>query len=153
MSEIKEEDWFIPPVKYEYLDHTADVQLHAWGDTLKEAFEQCANAMFGYITTIDYVEMKDTLDIEAEGHDMDSLLYNFLDELLFNFCAEPYFIARKVEIKEFDRENFKIKARGFGETFEIGKHPQGADIKAITYSNMQIHENEEKCELFVIVDI
>lgn len=69
-------------------------RLHAWGDTLKEAFEQCANAMFGYITTIDYVEMKDTLDIEAEGHDMDSLLYNFLDELLFNFCAEPYFIAR-----------------------------------------------------------
>lgn len=69
-------------------------RLHAWGDTLKEAFEQCANAMFGYITTIEYVEMKDTLDIEAEGHDMESLLYHFLDEFLFNFCAEPYFIAR-----------------------------------------------------------
>lgn len=60
---------------------------------------------------------------------------------------------QKVEITEFDRENFKIKARGFGETFLIGKHPQGADIKAITYSNMQIHENEEKSEVFVIVDI
>lgn len=58
-----------------------------------------------------------------------------------------------MEILEFDRENFRIKARGFGETFEIGKHPQGADVKAITYSNMQIHEKEDKSEVFVIIDI
>jgi len=50
--------------------------------------------MFGYITTIDYVEIKDTLDIEAEGDDLESLLFHFLDEFLFNFCAEPNFIAR-----------------------------------------------------------
>ena len=41
-----------PLVGYEYLDHTADVQLHAWGPTLKESFEQCAKAMFGYITEL-----------------------------------------------------------------------------------------------------
>ena len=41
-----------PIFGYEYLDHTADVQLHAWGPSLKEAFEQCAKAMFGYITEL-----------------------------------------------------------------------------------------------------
>ena len=41
-----------PLYGYEYLDHTADVQLHAWGPTLKESFEQCAKAMFGYITEL-----------------------------------------------------------------------------------------------------
>lgn len=54
---------------------------------------------------------------------------------------------------EFDRENFKIKARGYGEPFVIGKHPQGADVKAITYSNMQVHDKEGQHEVFVIVDI
>ncbi|KAI5702490.1 hypothetical protein M8J75_000690 [Diaphorina citri] len=151
MSEIKEADWFIPPVKYEYLDHTADVQIHAWGDSLQEAFEQCANAMYGYMTEIEYVEMKETQDIEAEGDDLLGLLFHFLDECLFLFSAEPFFIARKVQILEFDRENFKIKARGFGETFELGKHPQGTEVKAITYSNMQVHE--DKNEVFVIIDI
>lgn len=60
---------------------------------------------------------------------------------------------QKVKILEFDRDNFKIKARGFGETFEIGKHPQGTEVKAITYSNMQVHEGPTNCEIFVIIDI
>ncbi|XP_046393270.1 protein archease-like [Ischnura elegans] len=147
------EDISIPPIKYEYLDHTADVQLHAWGDTLEEAFEQCGMAMYGYMTEIDYVAIKYTIDIEAEGHDLLSLLYHFLDELLFIFCADHFFIARVVRILEFDAENFKIKARCFGEPFEIGKHPQGTEVKAITYSNMQVHHDGEKKEVFVIIDI
>lgn len=68
--------------------------MHAWGDTLEEAFEQVATAMFGYMTELEYVEMKEAHDIEAEGHDMLSLLFHFLDELLFLFCAEPNIIAR-----------------------------------------------------------
>ncbi len=59
------------------------IQLHAWGDDLKEAFEQVTMAMFGYMTEIDYVEMKEMESIEAEGHDMLSLLFHLLDEWLF----------------------------------------------------------------------
>jgi SHS2 domain-containing protein len=58
-----------------------------------------------------------------------------------------------VSISEFDRTNFRIKAALYGEEFQIGKHPQGTEVKAITYSNMQVHENEGKCEVFVIIDI
>uniref|UniRef100_A0A8D0FSX9 Protein archease n=1 Tax=Strix occidentalis caurina TaxID=311401 RepID=A0A8D0FSX9_STROC len=115
-----------PPLnkKYEYLDHTADVQLHAWGDTLEEAFEQCVMAMFGYMTDTETVEPVDTVEVEAEGHDMLSLLFHFLDEWLYKFSANEFFIPRV----------------------------SGTEVKAITYSAMQICE-EEKPEVFVIIDI
>ncbi|ODM99973.1 Protein archease [Orchesella cincta] len=143
----------LPPIKYEYLDHTADVQIHAWGENLGEAFEQCAMGMFAYITDMDRVDNFGSEQIEATGHDMLSLLYGFLDEWLFLFNAEPYFVARKINITSFDRDNFKISAVGYGETFDLRKHTQGTEVKAITYSNMQFHEKDNYAEVFVIIDI
>nr|XP_058958479.1 protein archease-like isoform X1 [Pocillopora verrucosa] len=141
------------PIKYEYLDHTADVQLHAWGDDLKEAFEQVATAMFGYMTELTAVEIEKTMEITAQGDDMINLLFHFLDEFLFLMCDDPYFIVKEVEILEFDKENFTIRAVGRGELFDLNKHPQGTEVKAITYSNMQIYDENDKHEVYVIIDI
>lgn len=44
------------------LDHTADVQLHAWGATLEDAFASVALAMYNYMTPIDGLEVDASLD-------------------------------------------------------------------------------------------
>lgn len=142
-----------PIGKYEYLDHTADVQLHSWGDSLKESFEQIAIAMFDYMTDITLVEKEREEHLTVEGDDLNSLLFHFLDEWLFLFSADPFFIPREVVIDEFDVENFKIICRGIGETFDLCKHPQGTEVKAITYSNMQVHDKDPTNDLYVIIDI
>lgn len=41
----------------------------------------------------------------------------------------------------------------FGDTYDEVIHTPGTEIKAITYSNMQIHENLDRTDLHVIVDI
>lgn len=51
-------------------------------------------AMFGYMTDLERVEMTQVHHIEADGDDMESLLFHFLDELLFMFSAEPYIVAK-----------------------------------------------------------
>lgn len=140
--------------KFEYLDHTADVQIHSWGDTIEEAFEQAGMGMFNYITEVNEVLPKKTVEIEAEGTDLESLLFHFLDEFLFLSCTDDYFMAREIKIQEFDKKSWKIKAYGFGEDFDRSRHGgRGTEIKAITYSAMKVFDKQPLSEIFVIVDI
>lgn len=109
--------------------------------------------MFAYMTDLESVDIERSEEITAEGDDIINLLFHFLDEFLFLMCADPFFIVKEVEILEFDKENFKIRAVGRGEEFDLSKHPQGTEVKAITYSNMQVHDYDDKHEVYVIIDI
>jgi hypothetical protein len=49
---------------------------------------------------------------EAEGHDLQSLLFNFLDELLFSFSTD-FFVAKELTISTIDRnDSWRIVAEG-----------------------------------------
>lgn len=136
--------------------HIYIFRIHAWGDTLKEAFEQSGIAMYGYMTELPTVEIKQVEEIEATGDDLENLLFHFLDELLFLFSCEPNLICNNLDITEFITDGeFKIKCKCYGEEFQLGKHPQGTEVKAITYSAMQIvnEPHNNRFELFVIIDI
>lgn len=113
--------------------------------------------MFGYMTELEYVQIGQCFKIEAQGDDIENALYHFLDELLFLFSAEPYLICSKLDICKFEKidEQYSIECLCYGEPFVIGKHPQGTEVKAITYSAMQIVQQPEKenFEVFVIIDI
>merc|ERR1719471_1973885 len=98
--------------------------------------------MFGYMTDLDTVSECKTESIRATGSDLENALFSFLDEWLFMFSAEPFFIPFKIDITVFERKpgeegkepEVVIEANGFGETFDLDKHPQGTEVKAITYS-------------------
>lgn len=135
------------------LDHPADVQIHSWGKSLEEAFEQAAVGIYGIMTELETVDPIQEEKIEASGHDLESLLFNFLDECLFTFSAEPYLCGCQVKITEFNKEEFSLTAVLKGEQFNLDKHPQGTEVKAITYSNLQIHQKPDDVEIYVIVDI
>ncbi|MFH4976335.1 hypothetical protein AB6A40_003044 [Gnathostoma spinigerum] len=143
----------VAEVKYEYLDHTADVQLHGWGENVCEAIEQVLISMYGYMTDITSVSVAYSFDLKATGIDMESMLARILDEALFFFSTEPLFVGRVAKVLSLDRETWTINVRCWGESFDLSRHPQGTEVKAITYSNMQIHEKPGRSDIYVIIDI
>lgn len=42
---------------------------------------------------------------------MSSLLFSFLDELLFAFCTD-FFVCKELRVTSLDREGFRITAEG-----------------------------------------
>ena len=250
-SEGKVVDGLRMASQYEYKDHTADIQIHSWGDSVEECFAWAAIGMFNYMTPLEHLASSaaeaeavgqaagtgrvpgnanmrkdengdgaaegataggapcddnddDAEDgavtdggefvvsrrrgtgagagaeastssrlthghvFEVEAHDMQSLLFAFLDELLFNFHTSML-VCRQIQVGTIDRVNWRVKGVGRGEKFVDGVHEQGTEIKAITYSAMQIAERGggkgtevlpcdgrgggSAAELFVIVDI
>jgi SHS2 domain-containing protein len=89
-----------------------------------------------------------------------SLIYLFLDEWLFNF-HDTGFIPKEVTISELlkgdtDTDNsaaWRIVSSGKGEVMDIQRHPQGTEVKAITYSGMKVEGKEGRCDVYVVVDI
>lgn len=136
--------------KYELIDHTADVGVKAYGKTLSEAFENAAKAMFDIITDNSEIENTGQYDIELSADDLEQLLVDFLSELLYLFDAKNLvFGFFKVDIDEKEK---KLKAKIFGEKFDLSKHKIGSEIKAVTYHMLEIKKNK-KTSVQVLFDI
>ncbi|MBS7635588.1 archease [Candidatus Bathyarchaeota archaeon] len=70
---------------FEFLEHMADAYIAAYGRDLNEAFENAALAMFETMTSSSDVKHVIEEEVEVEGEDEQSLLYNWLEELLVRF--------------------------------------------------------------------
>eukprot|EP00182_Erythrolobus_australicus_P006595 CAMPEP_0185841598 /NCGR_PEP_ID=MMETSP1353-20130828/17977_1 /TAXON_ID=1077150 /ORGANISM="Erythrolobus australicus, Strain CCMP3124" /LENGTH=131 /DNA_ID=CAMNT_0028541079 /DNA_START=554 /DNA_END=946 /DNA_ORIENTATION=+ len=109
--------------RYEYLEHTADIKVHAWGPTLELAFCAAAIGMIGCITEVELIKIdpaEEGKQITAAGHDLPSLLYSFLDEILFLFHSE-FFLTRKLALGTVEKTNsssFTLAAELYGEHFD-----------------------------------
>ena len=69
--------------KFEFFDVTADIGFYAYGNNLNEAFENAGLALFNIISKTDNINPITSKSFEITSEDKVSLLYDFLEELLF----------------------------------------------------------------------
>jgi SHS2 domain-containing protein len=141
-------------VKFEFLEHTADVYIAAHGKSLAEAFENAALAMFEVMTDTEGVsaDVEDSVEVEAE--DEYALLYSWLEALLVKFETENMLYSKfKISKIEETSDGFRIQATVWGEKFNAEKHTQKVAVKAVTYHRMEIIKEIDKVTLEFILDI
>lgn len=135
--------------KYEYFDVTADIGFNAYGNDLNEAFENASIAMFNIITDTADVLPKKEISFEITSEDEVSLLYDYLEELLFHHEVDfMLFSEFHVEIDD----DLHLKATVLGEEIDWERHERKTEIKAITFHKMAVKKTD--CvELNAIVDL
>lgn len=137
-------------VTFELIDHPADIGFRAYGTTLEELFATCAHALVAIVLDPSDIRPTKSFLIPAIGGDLESLLVNWLNEVLFEVDG------RRVALGEFtiDRvspTNVDCVARG--EPRDRRRHPSRVIVKAVTYHQLKVERTADGWVAEVYVDV
>ncbi len=135
---------------YEVFDHTADVGIHAFGDTLPELFIHAAQGMESLMVPPEQVRVSVTREIAVEGHDVISLLIAWLNEFVFLFDTE-YLLFCTFEIDAFTETS--LHGRASGEPYDAQRHDLSSAIKAVNWHEASVECNDDGYKARIIFDI
>ena len=134
---------------FEYFEVTADIGFKAYGENLNEAFENAGLAIFNIISDTNDISPSIEKSFEITSEDEVSLLYDYLEELLFLHEVEFMLFSQfHVEIDD----DLCLKATIKGEEINWDKHERKTEIKAITFHKMDVRHSNP-IELQAIVDL
>ena len=146
----KQQDLCAPPAKarsparmqkFRFLDHTADVGIQAYGETICEAFENAALGMFNIITDPSKVGTGQDFEVTIEGDDLKALLHEWLDQLLIlSQVNNMLFSSFKVDLRPIDHR-IGLTGLAMGEPADPSKHVYKTEIKAVTHHMLEVKEN------------
>jgi len=138
---------------YKFLSHTADIKISVDASTLEKAFIDSAMALqesiLGRKTKIKSLKQK---QIEIRGHDLERLLYDFLEEFIYLIEAKDFILSKIKELKIIKNENhFQLIAMLSGDNSTSYKFSN--NVKAITYNDMKIKKNKNKVTIEFVIDV
>jgi SHS2 domain-containing protein len=134
--------------RYRLIEHTADIGLVAYGSTIPEAFGNAAYGMFSIIAGLATVRETESRRLEVSDNDLEGLLFEWLNHLLYYFDVELLLFKRfEVGIMAENR----LKAVCYGEKFDPSRHKLKTGVKSATYHMLKV--DREKNEVRVILDI
>ena len=141
---------------YRYLEDIAiaDVAFEAWGATLEEMFTASADALMNVMMEdLSAIRRVEELEVQLEESDLELLLFNFLNELVFYKDARRLLL--RVSTLAINRQDniFSLHASLYGEEADRFRQSLNADVKAVTLHRFRVKETGQGWEATVVLDI
>ena len=138
--------------RFKFIDiTTADVAFEAYGKDLNRLFANSALAMFEVMVNTVKLEPKIEKEVKIKGNDLESLMFNWLNELLVFYGSENLAFS-KFEV-EIDEKGLELEAKCYGEEIDPERHETRTEVKAATMHKMQVKKVNTKWKAQVILDI
>ena len=135
---------------FEIIDHTGDVGVVAYGSDIKQLFSNAALALFSLITERENIAEKLQRNLEISSEDRDSLLVEWLNELIYLFDAE-HILFHRFDIESLS--NNQLKATCYGEDIDPSRHEIKLGVKAATYHMLKIDKDNSGYKVQIIFDV
>jgi SHS2 domain-containing protein len=129
---------------------TADMAFVASGATLEELFENAAAAMF-YVMTGSEVKPEKEKKVEVAAPDIEGLMVDWLNELLFVFDTEKMLFS-KFQVKIKKNGGCELSGTASGEVV-TPEHKLKAYVKAATYHMLEVKKEKKRWKVQVVLDV
>src|SRR5262249_54881631 len=129
-----------PLAMFEILEHTADIGFRARGRTLPDLFEQAAEALVSIALELEDVSPKSEYPLRATGSDYESLLVNWLKEVLYSIDGERLALHR---FRVTEVSATRVSGVALGEPCDPARHRAKLIVKGVTYHQLQVRQTAE----------
>ncbi len=137
-------------VHWEHFPHEADIGVRGVGATLEQAFEQAALALTAVITDPDTVAPNQVIDLSCEGADVELLLVDWLNTLVYEMVTRNMLFSRF----EVRLEGEHLSARVRGEHLNVSRHHPAVEVKGATYTALKVaHQPDGSWLAQCVVDV
>ncbi len=137
-------------VHWEHFPHEADIGVRGVGATLEQAFEQAALALTAVITNPDTVAPNEMIDLSCEGPDIELLLVDWLNMLVYEMVTRNMLFSRF----EVRLEGERLSARVWGEPLNVSRHHPAVEVKGATYTALKVsHQPDGRWLAQCVVDV
>jgi SHS2 domain-containing protein len=138
------------PSRFEILDHPADIGFRVRATTLPELFEASSFALISLVLDASLAEPVQEVEMSVEGGDTESVLVNWLNEILY-WTDSRRLVFAQVKLLELSHTYASAICRG--EIRDQQKHPGRLIVKAVTYHQLRVAETESGWVGDVYVDV